>query len=381
MKALPKTYFPGLNGLRFIAASMVIFHHVEQYKFWADLPSAWGNPVIDSLGHQAVSFFFVLSGFLITYLLMVEHQKTGKISLGRFYWRRILRIWPLYFLIVVLALAVAPFANYLGFEISADISLTVVLSLVLLLPNILRIVHPTLLGANQLWSVGIEEQFYAIWPILIRKFIHNVVPFLLVFLFVKLLLHWWLMFGVAMMSAPWLAKVERLYALFPVEQMAVGGLGAAFLFYGYDHLIRLVLNKWVLFIAFILLIISSVSGVSHFILKSYLDAGLFIVLLINVVKRPELHTPLEKSVFLHLGNISYGIYMWHTLVITCILGVVNVFQIPVNVWSNTLIHLFSFMFSVGIAHVSYKWFETPFLKMKDKFAYDASSVKKKWVSQ
>jgi peptidoglycan/LPS O-acetylase OafA/YrhL len=104
-------YFPGLNSLRFLAASAVVFHHVEQYKSWKGLPNIWGTDgvlgaFIDALGHKAVSLFFVLSGFLITYLLLAEVAKTGTVSLRKFYIRRILRIWPLYYIIVLSAIFV-----------------------------------------------------------------------------------------------------------------------------------------------------------------------------------------------------------------------------------------------------------------------------------
>ena len=130
----------------------------------------------------------------------------------------------------------------------------------------------------------------------------------------------------------------------------------------------------------VLLIGSSVSG-SHFVLKSYLDAVFFTIMLIHVVKRPELHVALERKSLLHLGNISYGIYMWHTLVIALVLGLVNYLSLPINMWSNLIIHATCFVLSVGLAHVSYKWYETPFLKMKDRFAFDTASLKRKWASQ
>ena len=103
-----RVYFKNLNALRFFAATAVIFHHVEQYKFWAKIPNVWGSTVLDALGHKAVSFFFVLSGFLITYLLLEENRKTSDISIRDFYVRRILRIWPVYYLVVILCLFVVP---------------------------------------------------------------------------------------------------------------------------------------------------------------------------------------------------------------------------------------------------------------------------------
>ena len=92
---MKKIYFPNLNGLRFIAAFMVIVHHVEQFKSLFGLENVFHeSPFISIVGKLGVVLFFVLSGFLITYLLLVEEEVTGTISIKSFYIRRFLRIWP-----------------------------------------------------------------------------------------------------------------------------------------------------------------------------------------------------------------------------------------------------------------------------------------------
>src|SRR5688572_30760956 len=100
--AQAKVFFKGLNGLRFFAALAVIITHVELMKGVFGLPSYWQEPFFFDLGGLGVYFFFVLSGFLITYLLLVERRQIGRISIKKFYVRRILRIWPLYYFIMVL---------------------------------------------------------------------------------------------------------------------------------------------------------------------------------------------------------------------------------------------------------------------------------------
>src|SRR5262245_23508948 len=103
-----KIYFPNLNGLRFIAAFLVIIHHLEQFKLTFKMDNYWNVPFIEPIGRLGVVLFFVLSGFLITYLLLAEENIKGGISIKSFYVRRILRIWPLYFLIVLLGLWILP---------------------------------------------------------------------------------------------------------------------------------------------------------------------------------------------------------------------------------------------------------------------------------
>src|SRR6202008_4140263 len=95
---LPKTiHFPGLNALRFIAAMCVFVRHMEQLKIYI-LGREHYDPdfilyKIALTGDDGVTLFFVLSGFLITYLLLAEYQQSDTIRLKSFYARRILRIW------------------------------------------------------------------------------------------------------------------------------------------------------------------------------------------------------------------------------------------------------------------------------------------------
>ena len=97
-----RVHFPGLNGLRFYAAVSVLVQHAE------GLPVRCGMEKTSVLNHaflpgtEAVNLFFVLSGFLITFLLLTEQDRSGDINVRKFYLRRALRIWPLYFLIVFL---------------------------------------------------------------------------------------------------------------------------------------------------------------------------------------------------------------------------------------------------------------------------------------
>ena len=106
---MSKIYFPGLNGIRFIAATMVIIAHIEGFKNKMGYWNINDNNVINQLGNQGVKIFFVLSGFLITYLLLKEKARFKSIDVRKFYIRRILRIWPLYFLVLLGGFFIIPF--------------------------------------------------------------------------------------------------------------------------------------------------------------------------------------------------------------------------------------------------------------------------------
>ena len=110
-----KVHFPGLDGIRFVAAFSVLVHHLEQFKNTCGLPSYYHTSLIGRLGADGVRLFFVLSGYQITYLLLQEARDTGGIHVRLFYFRRFLRIWPLYYLIVVLAFFVLnPLISFAG---------------------------------------------------------------------------------------------------------------------------------------------------------------------------------------------------------------------------------------------------------------------------
>ena len=105
-----RVFFPNLDGLRFFAFFSVFLFH----SFFTKNEAVQNNSLFVTLrlltrhGDLGVNFFFVLSGFLITFLLLNERQFTGRIHIGAFYVRRILRIWPLYFVAVFLGFIVFP---------------------------------------------------------------------------------------------------------------------------------------------------------------------------------------------------------------------------------------------------------------------------------
>lgn len=358
-----RTYFPGLNALRFFAATLVIFHHLEQYKFWGNKQSLWGQAFIDALGHKPVSLFFVLSGFLITYLLLEENRNKRSVNVSQFYLKRVFRIWPLYFVIVIIALTIVPMFSDIAFgDMPSPNSPMVLISLVLILPNLLRISFPTLIGANQLWSVGIEEQFYLIWPLLVKRFEKNIIAFLFLFIFIKLAIHVLMLYGLSTSSAPWLMKLEVLYALFPVEQMAAGALGASLLFHKKESILRYMGKPLIGILAFTLIIGGSFIHLDHFLIP-LLEGILFTIIIYQVTIYKWIYKPLENSVLIYLGSISYGIYMWHTIAITISITVMKILA-----WNSSIIVCtLSLVITLCLSHISFKYLEKPAQKLRSYF--------------
>ena len=122
-------------------------------------------------GSLGVNFFFVLSGFLITYLLLAEQKEKNNFSIPKFYLRRILRIWPLYFAIILFSFWLLPFILSLTGKIySEDFPLLYALTFTINFAHLKGIFSysPLLSG---LWTIAIEEQFYLAWPWLLKGFL------------------------------------------------------------------------------------------------------------------------------------------------------------------------------------------------------------------
>lgn len=137
--------FPGLDGLRALAVSLVLVDHA----FWLPNDGAGGH----ATGYLGVCVFFVISGFLITSLLAREMSSAGKLDLRNFYARRVLRIFPaFYFYIAVLiALRMAGLVSFPWRGVWAPATFT-------------RNIFYSAPMLNHFWSLSVEEQFYLLWP-------------------------------------------------------------------------------------------------------------------------------------------------------------------------------------------------------------------------
>jgi peptidoglycan/LPS O-acetylase OafA/YrhL len=379
-----KIYFPGLNGLRFWAAFFVILHHVEQFKLWQGMPNLFRNNFFESIGHQGVSLFFVLSGFLITYLLLAEYEKTHHIAIKNFYIRRILRIWPLYYLIMFVGLFVLPRFISIGpvSELPEHFTLKVMLFM-FMLPNVLRVMEAPIVGANQAWSVGVEEQFYILWPLLIRTFRKVLLKFLIIFIILKFSVTVIMAVSLDHMLSPdyqymmYLRTIQRFWDLFQIEQMSFGAIGAYVLFYRKEKILKVIYHPLSqIFMAIGIVFILTVRF--KFIGQTLFDALLFSILIINVSTNKNFILKLENRFYTYLGNISYGIYMYHTVCIAIMITVLQRFGIDKSnfVLFNVLMYVCSVLLTLLVSGLSYRYFESFFLKQKERFMIVISATRR-----
>lgn len=177
-KQTQKIYFPNLDGLRFVCFLMVFLFHCYKTIF-GELKT--GNQFSKSVyalieflfqnGELGVNFFFVLSGFLITFLLINEKKHSGDIHLRNFYIRRVLRIWPLFYLCIFIGFVITPLLKAVGGQEASEIANPVYYIFFINNFDYLQNwpLFPDALILIVLWSVAVEEQFYIIWPILLKS--------------------------------------------------------------------------------------------------------------------------------------------------------------------------------------------------------------------
>jgi peptidoglycan/LPS O-acetylase OafA/YrhL len=357
-------YFPNLNGIRFIAALLVIIHHNEQLKDMFGLPNCWSSPVIYQLGSLGVILFFVLSGFLITYLLLHEREKSGTIQVGHFYMRRVLRIWPLYFMVILLALFVFPYVKAMqwpGFPIEAVHS-NMGLKLLFFFTFLSNLVL-TYLGvvpfASQTWSIGLEEQFYLIWPVLVKYVRH-----IFAFLFIGLLVMWaviYLLHSSWAVHLPLRTQLNWMVSTLRFDSMAIGGIFAVALHRNYK-ILKVILNPVFFYAALIGLIY--VMGIGGFLnTHLYVYQLLFAIVILNFAAG-KTFLSLENPVLSYLGKISYGLYMLHPIAI--ILGILLMRQLGItNYYAGLIV---SIGMTIALASFSYQYMEKRFLKLKGRFS-------------
>jgi peptidoglycan/LPS O-acetylase OafA/YrhL len=366
-------YFKGLNGLRFFAALAVIITHIELIKQQMSCPHLYKkNKLIFELGGLGVVFFFVLSGFLITYLLLKEKELLGKINVKKFYVRRILRIWPLYFLIVLLGFFVLPYFHFMDIpffaKFKSHLSVLNLILFLLMLPNLAFAVFKPLPHIGQTWSIGVEEQFYLIWPWVVEKS-KNLIKSLVI-LIISLFV---IKAGVLILlklypNSVTFLTLKNFVAMFKIESMAIGGIGAWMVYKKKYY--QTLLSNFILFSSILLVIV-----LIYFMPEKLQDGAfilysiLFLIIILNVSLNPKSMIKLESNAYVFLGNISYGLYMYHLIVVAAFIGLLKYvgFKVDNSAISQLVVYTGVIAMSIFISWLSYRYFEEWFLKLKHKF--------------
>lgn len=368
--------FPNITALRFVAAYLVVLFHVEETRKMFNLRNLTEYSLFTQ-GPLAVTFFFVLSGFLITYLLLREQDTTGQVAVGRFYFRRVLRIWPLYYLLVFIGLVLIPAGIKLGkVKYAAPYeSHEVVAYFLVFMPFVVNLKYGNHF-LTPLWSIGVEEMYYFGWAPIVKFFRRHLLAIMASTVAAKAV------------SAAWAhyylqnAVTAEVLRMLQFEAMAVGGLAAYFVFYRQRPICESTIfsrpAQAVLIAVLLVRIFANealIAGWSPYasvfaqpVISPLLMMALFAWLIVNVAVNERNILRLDSRAFNYLGDISYGIYMYHGLAISLIL-VPKVRKLRLAPFATTtvLLHVGIFAATLLLAALSKRYFENWFLKYKDRF--------------
>lgn len=374
-------YFSNLHSFRFLAAAGVLVQHAEELKLHAGFISYFHFQGIRMMGGTCVTAFFVLSGFLISYLLMREKSQTGTVSLKLFYQRRFLRIWPLYLLTLFLYRVVLEWLQ-LGSAslLLAAHDVTPLLHigywgewalLLLMLPQVLLATGHVFVPVH-VWSIGVEELFYIFWSLILKAahtarkaFITVLAVYLGVYLFALAGLYlshtlYWPLEGL------WKGSVLFLYAQ-RISCMAIGALAAEAVMSNRAKLLHTLRSTGAQAICYVALIVMLAKGIIGPVLVNEIYSLLFAIVIINII-HPEqfLFRRLTNSILEKLGEISYGVYMFNPFAILLTVELFIIANIQgTSVWFDiVLFYIVCTFITIAISTVSYKYFERPLLQKK-----------------
>jgi peptidoglycan/LPS O-acetylase OafA/YrhL len=360
-----RIYFRNLDILRFVAAYMIVLLHCFfgwQTKFGhpPSFNSSTAGGGLEVIFHNfafGVDIFFLISGFLITYLLLSEQEKTGKVNVLKFYIRRAFRIWPLYFFMIL----TGPLLSYFFFEQSPGYGMHF-----FFLGNF-DIINEGMksVSTNHLWSICIEEHFYLFVPLLIAFIpVKRLPQFLFGIIFISILFRAYMAlytenYGMAL----------YVHTLSRIDVLALGSL------FGWLHYhkrlsftapLAIRLMVYALFVFMFLNVDYAECGTLFTAtIKKYFFVLTTAWLIGNFLFHPKSLIKVRKENFLHhLGKASYGIYMFNPVIVFLALKLFNA-----DTLNNYIIYFIAVNIAVfGLSLLSYHFFEMPFLALKEKYA-------------
>jgi peptidoglycan/LPS O-acetylase OafA/YrhL len=349
-------YFRSLDALRCVAILGVLWHHCG---------TNIDGPVLLSRGYLGVDLFFVLSGFLITTILLREDVRTGTISLRDFYVRRTLRIFPLYYAYLAYLCASnlffhSPTPDRVRFLQAAPYYATYTSNW---LPE--HLYEPIFARS---WSLSVEEQFYLLWPtILVLCGRRRVVPYLVAFVALTFIGE----------IGDFGSEIEYLAnKLVPFSAIAIGVLLAIALDQprGYGTLACVLGDKGsVLVVVGLLVLLLAIPANVQGLLRLAVHLSMAALVCSVVLREDHVLAKLAHAwPVVHIGVVSYGIYVLHgqfgnlnARIASAMTGALHMPQLQT---SQALHFALLVVTSTLAATISYYFFESYFLKLKERFS-------------
>ncbi|SEC88346.1 Peptidoglycan/LPS O-acetylase OafA/YrhL, contains acyltransferase and SGNH-hydrolase domains [Tenacibaculum sp. MAR_2009_124] len=355
-------YLPELDGLRFFAFLLVFIHHH---------PLVSKVPVLSNLhtyGWIGVDLFFCLSAFLFAKLLIAEHKKTHTINLKRFYIRRFFRIWPIYFLFTTVAVSIFISST----DITSNLSLRI-LGLFTFTDNIFTAIYNynPIPFVPHLWTISYEEQFYLLIPFLILLLVRvspkmRFICFFLSMILLNLIRTYFILDEISH-PAIWVLPITHFESII---------FGIVLGFGGFNYLKKLckpeILGAIGVLFFCVICCIPNITETSYWLNITYPLVGLSTTfILFSVLDSKLFRVFFSMKTLVFLGKRSYGLYLYHY--IGNWIGWQLVSYLKIEDTSALIISFTcSFVVTIAISVLSYRFIETPFLKLKKNFEVIAS---------
>jgi peptidoglycan/LPS O-acetylase OafA/YrhL len=364
----PRIYKPELDALRFFAFLGIFFYHKLGLTHFSNSHVLALLVGFRTSLDYCVSLFFFLSSYLITMLLEVELKETQTINIKDFYIRRILRIWPLYYFFLAICIAFGYAFTQYKIPVGTILAYTFFAGNWFIAAYGWEATRPTY---ALLWSVCVEEQFYALCPVFVKAFRRK---------------------GLA-----WLSCVLLLGSYFVLFWMAAHGkfddhlhrpnFAVQVQYFAAGTLMALLLSGRTLRIALAMRLLIVLSGLLVWFVAGYwfdysslifvqhvwsLPLGYFLNLvgcILIFTGFLDVDSRYISSWMIRCGKISYGLYVYHQILITIM---TDLWHIPTRSMSHLLVQtvaqiVVALAATILIAHASYKWLEKPFLILKERF--------------
>lgn len=349
---------PALDGLRGIAIlSVMVFHFSCVFENGATQFDHWVVSLA-SHGSRGVDLFFVLSGFLITRILIRSRESTN--CLQSFYMRRILRIFPVYFLYVFIVFGIVRHFDPMSMQH------TRLWPYVAYISNWQKETGLTDPHLTHMWSLAVEEQFYLVWPLLVllcppRRLIQVSAGICLLALGLRIL-------------ATGQVAPQILFRMTPFRADALAGGAIIACLFESEHRDELI-KRFALPVAGLVLLATLAlhgSSYAHALEFSGIVVGCAALIFFAAQHNPS---ALRHPVLTAIGKYSYGMYVYHLLMGSLIWSLLKTFHnvVPFAALKWSYFPIASACV-FAVAWLSYHYFEMPFLRLKEKFAAQVVSA-------
>lgn len=356
---------PTLDVLRAFSIIPVVFLHTSSSEF--------ATKYVGYLGSYGVLLFFCISGFLLSYLAFEEIKKNGYFHVRAFYMRRLLRIWPNYFLYIILInvfLLTNPDVTNWFLELFLS---------VFFLGNLLNSIHPFVEGVphgsiyfNILWSLAVEEQFYLFFPVILALFTKNkfrtiIIACIGIAIVITGLRYYLIQLGLQLNYSkpywPGIAFQTNTYFDIILFSVFLGYVKSTFKYKLSQKYTKMSLFSLV--IIFVLLSFFFFRNLTYLEAKyslGFIGMGIILGLITYLSSFMDINKKkIVSKIFISIGKQSYGIYLFHipiSLILSAVTYKVNIVVPFFTVW----VFIISYMFSLFL----YKYYEVHFRKIRTK---------------